>query len=244
MDSSVAKRHVGYIKSTGSPVVVVAMENPRHPGHALVIQTDVLPDQFHEYLMDAVQSSAGQDTIEFHKFLERRSSPDNGINMLESFARRNMIREEPTNNVILTPLTGQRYPLNEVLDTLKGKAPQTKSGTTEINNQADSFEEKTALANNLLSQAELLISEANRKKEEAYRVAPHLRPNQSKDDLVFFNNKIQKSKIEECYEGDTCSLDNDTPVKTTLPDLSNELGLNVDPSGTVNVTIPESRYPF
>lgn len=243
MDNSSPKRHIGYIKNTGSPVVVVAMENPNHLGYALVIQTDTLTDQFHEYLMDSLESSAGQQAVEFYKFLEKRPSPDTNINMLESFARRNLIREEPTTNVILTPRRGDRYPLNEVIDGLKG-VPQTKSGTTEINNQADSYEEKTALANNLLSQAELLISEANRKKEEAYRVAPHLRPNQSNDDLVFFNNKIQKSKIEECYEGDTCSLDNDTPVKTTLPDLSNELGLNVDPSGTVNVIIPENRYPL
>lgn len=247
MNNSSPKRHIGYINNTGSPVVVVAMENPKHLGHALVIQTDTLPDQFHEYLMDSLESTAGQQSVDFYKFLEKRPSPDTNINLLESLARRNMIREEPTSNVILTPRRGDRYPLNEVLEGMKG-GPQTKSGTTEINNKADSHEEKTALANNLLSQAELLISEANRKKEEAYRVAPHLRPavqqTQSIDDLLFFNNRAEKSKVEECFEGDTCSLDNNTQVKTTLPDLSNQLGLNVDPSGTVNVTIPENKYPF
>lgn len=220
MDNTLPKRHVGFVKSTGSPVVIVAMDNPKHAGHCLVIQTDSLPDQFHEYLMDAVESSAGQNTVNFFDFMNRRSSPDNGLNLLQSFHRRGYIREENVNNVVLAPTPTQRYELSDVLKGMRGEQI-TKSEVTEINNRADTEEQRIALGKSILGQANMLMEEANKKMEEAYKIAPNLRP---KEAPSFFDN--QKTLIEE----EIIEKIQEAP----------EIGIFEDPTGTVNVVIPEN----
>lgn len=207
MDNATPKRHVGYVKSTGSPVVIVAMSNPNHPGYALVTQTDTLPDQFHEYLMDAVESSAGQGTINFYEFMDRRPSPDHNLTLLRSFNARGLIREELTSNIMMTPTPTQAIELDDLLAAITGKKqPSTKTGVSEINRNADDAEERIALATNLIGQANMLEADAKKKREEAYKIAPSLKPVES---ISFMENK---------------------PT------------MEIDPSGTVNITIPEDKF--
>lgn len=212
MDNATPKRHVGYVKSTGSPVVIVAMSNPNHPGYALVTQTDTLPDQFHEYLMDAVESSAGQGTIKFFEFMDRRPSPDHNMTLLRSFNARGFIREEKTSNIMMTPTPTQRIELDDLLAGINGtKVQETKTGVSEINRNADEEEERIALARNLIGQADLLESEAKRKREEAFKIAPVLKP-------------VEKISF----------IDQDIPkIEPTM---------KIDPSGTVDIILPENKY--
>jgi formylmethanofuran dehydrogenase subunit E len=48
------------LNNTGKNVVVVFMQLPDDPAHALVIDTDALPDMYNESLRKVVESTEGQ----------------------------------------------------------------------------------------------------------------------------------------------------------------------------------------
>jgi hypothetical protein len=53
-------KHIGQMENTGKQVVVVFMSLPGDDEHALVIDTDALPDQYNEALRKIVESVAEQ----------------------------------------------------------------------------------------------------------------------------------------------------------------------------------------
>ena len=49
-------KHVGKLSNTGKKVVVVFRELPDDPENCLVVDTDALPDWFHDDIINAVMS--------------------------------------------------------------------------------------------------------------------------------------------------------------------------------------------
>lgn len=172
-------KHVGVVKNTSRKCVVVMMSLPQDEGNALIIETDSLPDRLSDSLNDALTSAAGQESASFSDVLHRRMMPDGSGTMLEAFHHAGLLRREPVENINMLPMPNYPVPLKDILAQLRAMSgqevkpiPTNYSG----NQTADAVESRTSLAKSILFQATELEREAARKREEAYRVAPELRP--------------------------------------------------------------------
>jgi hypothetical protein len=117
-------KHVGKMK-TGQRVVVLFRTVPNEPHNCLVTETQALPTEYHNRLMELVESEEGQQSGELADLLSRRFFSD-GTNVLNALHAKGFIKKVGTKNVLLTPNTATSVPLNEVNDLLStnlGKKP-------------------------------------------------------------------------------------------------------------------------
>lgn len=246
------KRHMGYIKSTGSNCVIVAANNPKHTGFALIVQQDSIPDQYYEYLMDAVNSGAGQQSISLVDFLQRRNGP-NDANMLRDLYNRGFVREEPVSNIMLVASKNEKLELSKLVEAMNPnyKAPDavkenynfTKSGSFENNNTVEQLEEQLGIAKNLLAQAAEYEREANRKREEAYKIYPQLRPSPEPKEISFLE-RIETSPVISETHVNTAEAKETTTTNSLMEHYTENPVTKEETSETVNITIPEVKYPF
>lgn len=188
------KKHVG--KYGEKRCVVVFRELPDDTENALVVMSDSLEGQFHDDVMSVVDSVEGQESNNISEVLFRRRLSD-GENILEALHTRKKLIRVPVEMVKLTPYPNQEIALSEVnaeirkietgsnpplkteVDpaTLESPAVQPQQSTT------DSTSDPKDIAQSLLAQAALLeedakglISEADVKRAEAYRLDPESAP--------------------------------------------------------------------
>lgn len=193
-------KHTGQLNNTGKNVVVVFMALPEDADHALVVDTDALPDMYNEALRKVVESVEGQQAKNLADVLARRMAPDgSNMTMLQKFHAANRLMKTPILNVTMTPKKGVRWPLTDVLQTLQVNNsdpqtfdeldPETKAAIAaevkKFNMHAHNTEGETASgvkgeARALLEMAQLLESDAQSKREQAYRMDPGLKPKMKK----------------------------------------------------------------
>ena len=106
-------KHVGRIKSTGKRCVVAYRTLPGDAHNALIIPTEGLADNYHEALITAVESNAGQEAYEFAEAMDRVSTPD-GYNMLHAFHRLGKLVKIGTSDVEMIPTPGTIVLLSEL----------------------------------------------------------------------------------------------------------------------------------
>ncbi len=183
------KRHIGKLKNTDRRIVVVYMSIPGKEKSALIVDTDALPDQFHEFLMNVVESEAGQRSVNLADVLDRRASPDSGLNLMNSLHRRGFMRPEPVDNIIMFPRPNMPFPLSQVIELMKKdepssinetqtpvKGPEARYNQFTENQNFDDKQQSLDVAKSILYDAELLQQDVNRKRAKAYEIAPSLRP--------------------------------------------------------------------
>ena len=177
-------KHVGRHAATGQRLVVVFMELPGEPENALVVFSDSLPDRYHQALMDAVESNEGQSAKELYEVLARKVFWHGG-QMLNTLHTEGLLAKIPSKNIIMTPNTSTNVPLNEILENIhkieaglltENSAPAPTESRIDSNVAESKAEESRQIAQNLLIQAQLLEDDARRKREEAYRYDPSLKP--------------------------------------------------------------------
>ncbi len=177
-------KHVGRHASTGQRLVVVFMELPDEPENALVVFSDSLPDRYHQALMDAVESNEGQSAKQLYEVLARKVFWHGG-QMLTTLHTERLLSKIPSKNIIMTPNTSTNVPLNEILEKMheieaglltEDTAPVQTESRIDMNVAESKSEESRQIAQNLLVQAQLLEADAQRKREEAYKYDPSLRP--------------------------------------------------------------------
>jgi hypothetical protein len=178
-------KHVGKVKSTDRRCVVVFMQLPQDPKTALIIDVESLTPRFEQIIREMVESSEGQGVDTFADFMTRRNVPETGRNVLNEFHANGLMRTEPIDNIILVPFPNQPIPLIDVLEA-KGTLPdgfkqkqaqEAENFNAVVNNlKAMREEERLTMAQNILFEADLIENEAKLKREEAYRIAPELRP--------------------------------------------------------------------
>jgi hypothetical protein len=193
-------KHTGILNNTGKNVVVAFMSLPEDTDHALVIDTDALPDMFNESLRKVVESVEGQNAKNLADVLARRMSPDgSNTTMLQKFHMANRLMKTPVANVTMTPKRGVRWPLTDVIAAMDSDTtapqnfddldPETKAAIAaevkKFNMHAHNTEGETVSgvkgdARALLEMAQLLESDAQSKREQAYRMDPGLRPHKAK----------------------------------------------------------------
>jgi len=184
------------LNNTGKNVVVVYMQLPGDPNHALVVDTDALPDNYNDSLRRVVESTEGQQSQNLAEVLARRMSPDgSNTTLLNKFHSAGRLQKVPTSLITMTPRKGVRWPLTEVLQAMEAIKETTPDGFDDLdpetraavaadlkkfnvhanNIQGEATADRKDEAVGLIRQAELLESDAQNMRERAYRMDPGLR---------------------------------------------------------------------
>lgn len=189
------KRHVGKINNTDKRCIVIYMQIPEDDDHALVVDTDALPDRWHDTLMNIIDHE-GQNFTNIADLLGRRIMPDTNLDILNTLHNAQHLQRVLTSQVTMYPQPNRPIPLVDVIKAVSGdlKTENVNVNTLEDTNidvveDVDSRvslseenrvnsvkEQQVDTAKNLLVQAEMLIKEAELKKSQAYNLAPSLKP--------------------------------------------------------------------
>ena len=199
-------KHIGQVNNTGLKCIVVFREiydergNVTDDKNCLIVETERLPDMEHDDMVRVVESPAGQEAKEFYEIAHRSMFSD-GVNMLQKLHNAGYLKKYPTDQISLTPNRSTSILLSEVNqiirkqntgmsesdiansmvdDTDSPPRTQTSFDPSQTIDQAVNTGEQaldeTAIAQSLLSQADTFLAEAERLKEEAYSMAPSLKP--------------------------------------------------------------------
>jgi hypothetical protein len=199
-------KHVGQVANTGLKCIVVFREiydengNVTEPDNCLIVETERLPDMEHDDIVRVVESPAGQEAEEFYQIAHRSMFAD-GINMLVKLNNRGYLKKYPTKQILMTPNSSTSIPLSEINEIIQkqktgmseqdiansmvddtDKAPRTAtslSPSQTIDQAVPTNEpvmDDSALAQNMLDQANTYEAEVKRLREEAYAMAPDLKP--------------------------------------------------------------------
>lgn len=106
-------KHVGKMKHNGAKVCVVYRTLPGDSFSALVVGTSTLVDQYHNALMQVVESQDGQQANELGDALSTRYFPD-GTNILEQLHLTGKLVKVATDKVLMTPTPGTQVSLDEL----------------------------------------------------------------------------------------------------------------------------------
>lgn len=194
-------KHVG--KHGDRKIVVIHRKAPNEDHMALVAYTESLPTSYHDAIMQTLESNVGQTSKELADPLFRALLPD-GRPLLESMYKEGMVKKVQTSQVILTPnaKTAIRLDeLNESLDAIEAggagldklRELDANSGLIDPSTKQTAEKISEAVANNVLddnhiaadlmlqsekmiAEAEGLLAEGARLREEAYKLNPSLKP--------------------------------------------------------------------
>jgi hypothetical protein len=106
-------KHVGRIKATNKKVLVAYRTLPGDAYSALVIPTENLPDDYHNAIINCVESPAAQEAYEFAEALDRTQFPD-GSRMLPSLHAKGRLIKVSTDQVEMTPTNAVNILLSEL----------------------------------------------------------------------------------------------------------------------------------
>jgi hypothetical protein len=209
------KKHSGQLSNTGVRVAVVFRKLPNDESSCLIVETERLPDSYHDAIIQCLNSKEAFETNEFYEVLNRRTFPD-GTNCLTSLHQRGFLRKEPVSNVTMLPLPNQPVPLALINATIDKKVDEymaKQSGKTveppadtrtpaEKQAAAEALAAKmmgeapdpAAVAKNLIAQAELLEQDAAAKREEAYSLVPEMKPGRGRPPTP---EELKADKLEE-----------------------------------------------
>lgn len=178
------KKHYGYLENTGTRVIVVFRSLPAEPTNALVIPLDSLPDGWRDEVLNAVNSQAGQATVDLYTALQNRSFSE-GTNVLTGLHTHGHLRKVPVSQVTMTPVTGQKVPLAMVNAACDKKLDTYVEDVATTAVPADAVKEidPIVLAKALIVEATLLEETAEAKRNEAYSLAPELKPTRGRTAL-------------------------------------------------------------
>jgi hypothetical protein len=106
-------KHVGRIKDTGKKVLVAFRTLPGDAYSCLVVPTENLPDEYHNAIINLVESPAAQQAYEFAEALDRTQFPD-GSRMLPFLHGNGRLVKVSTAQVEMTPVIGTSILLSEL----------------------------------------------------------------------------------------------------------------------------------
>lgn len=106
-------KHIGKLKNTGTKVVVVFRTLPGESNMALVLPTATLPDQYHDAIIQLVDSDQAQNTNEFGEIMFIRRFPDGRL-MLEALQQDKRLQKVATDTVIMTPTLNDTIQLDQL----------------------------------------------------------------------------------------------------------------------------------
>ena len=176
-------RHVAKVANTDQRCVVAFMQIPNRLDHALIVPTDTLPPRFEQAVMDVLKSPEGQNEEVFAVALSRRLMPDTGKDILTTLHEGGMLQAVETSRILMMPRPNQPVKLTDILTTL-GRLPRSDDPASQMdkfnphtnNLNAGNAEQKRSIAQNLILEAQMLETDARKKRELAYSYDASLRP--------------------------------------------------------------------
>ena len=166
-------KHGGQVVSTGKKCVVVFRTIPNDTSSCLVVLTEDIPTNYHDDLINAVESDSAQDDMDFYKYAQRTQFHD-GRTILEGSHASGWLMKYPTSEIMMLPTLEHKIllkDLNEQLD----RAGRTTSGDISQpapeGKPAGVLDEKD-IANQMRSQAAFFRKEAERLLKEANDMDP------------------------------------------------------------------------
>jgi len=189
------KKHAGQLLNTGVRVAVVFRKLPNDENNCLIVETERLPDSYHDYLIQCLNSKESVETNDFYEVLNRRTFPD-GLNCLTALHQRGYLRKEPVTNITMLPLPGQAVPLALINATIDKKVDEyvAKQSAPVLPVVAAPIGDPVSVAKGLIFQAELLEKDAAAKREEAYALDPDSKPGRGRPALPVDTKAV---KLEE-----------------------------------------------
>lgn len=170
-------KHVGQIDTTGKKCVVVFREVPGESDSCLIVETESLPQLYHDDVINAIESDSAQEDMDFYKYASRSVLHD-GRNMLEAFHLSGWLKKMPTAQVTMLPTREIKIRLDDLNAQINQLNNAGKTTSGDINNQPVE-ESKPAgvlsdsqIANQMRSQAAFFRKEAERLYAEAETLDP------------------------------------------------------------------------
>jgi len=106
-------KHIGRIKNTGVKVLTVFRTLPGESDSALVIQVNQLKDEYHDAIMQMLETDQAQEAFEFGEMLFIRHFPD-GRPMLQALQQDGRLQKVSTSNVLMTPTVNAAVALDQL----------------------------------------------------------------------------------------------------------------------------------
>jgi hypothetical protein len=104
-------KHVG--KHSDRKVAIVFRKVPGEDHMALVVYMETLPSNFHDAIINTIESNAGQSVSELAEALDRAVLND-GRNLLQAIHSEHFMKKVQTNQVIVTPNAKNHVRLDEL----------------------------------------------------------------------------------------------------------------------------------
>lgn len=195
-------KHIG--KHNQRRVAIVYRQVPEEDHMALIMYTDSLPQMLHDESMKVLESEIGQNAKDLADALYRHIMPD-GNNCLVTLHRTGFLKKVPCNQIIVTPTNKATIRLDELnslmakieaggeaaqqladIDANRGTKGVLQEGrelgepkfTVENSalSDADIANQRLEQAKKMESDANLLLEEAARLKQEAQSLLPTVKP--------------------------------------------------------------------
>lgn len=166
-------KHVGQVVSTGKKCVVVFRTIPNDTTSCLVIQTEDIPNLYHDDLINAVESDTAQENMDFYKYAQRTQFHD-GRTILEGSHQSGWMKKFLTTEIMMLPTLEHKILLSDLNQQLD-QAGRTTSGDisqpSPEGKPAGVLDEKD-IANQMRGQAAFFRKEAERLLKEANDLDP------------------------------------------------------------------------
>lgn len=172
-------KHIG-VDQSGAHIALILPLLP-NTQDCLVVSLDALPDHLRETFDIALRSAEGQAVTNLTEVLDRQTYSDTRVSLLRNLHDLGFISKRSIDDITMIPNSLYKIPLREILIQTgilieESSAEIAKYNPHAYNAQAASVGEALGSAHNLLAEADLLDQSAAQKREQAYRIAPSLRP--------------------------------------------------------------------
>lgn len=127
-------KHVG--EHNGKKVIIVQRSIPGEAHLAAVIYSQIIPSQYHDDIMQVLQSDEGQQSKEFMDIMNRRLLR-NGGNMLVTTVNEGFVKKAQTAQIIVKPNASSSIRLDELnkLLTMAGEGKEAIKKLEELDRQ-------------------------------------------------------------------------------------------------------------
>jgi hypothetical protein len=106
-------KHVGRVIATKKKCIVVYRTLPGDAHNCLIVPTENLPDNYHDGLINLVESNAGQTAYEFAEVMARSNFSDGSV-MLAALHTQGRLIKVGTGEIEMTPTTSGSIVLSEL----------------------------------------------------------------------------------------------------------------------------------
>jgi hypothetical protein len=172
-------KHIGRIKNTGVKILTVFRTLPGESDSALVIHVNQLKDEYHDAIMQLLETDQSQEAFEFGEMLFIRHFPD-GRPMLSALQQDGRLQKVSTSNVLMTPTVNAAVQLDQLNVLI---AEQKNCAVDELCNFVSGAQANAQAKNNAEKKKESVKQEA----------APAVERAQAAPDAVLTDSDIAKS---------------------------------------------------